>query len=102
MLGQHLVDQRLVAHPATACFSGLAIITRTLDVWAAVLNAQRTGSPVVFLTHLGGGAFGNDRARIDAAMRRVLHLGRGLDLDVRIVSYRQPDASALRLVAEFA
>jgi len=71
-------------------------------LWAAVLNAQRTGSPVVFLTHLGGGAFGNDRAWIDAAMRRALHLVRGIDLDVRIVSYREADASVLRLVREFA
>ena len=71
-------------------------------LWAAVLNAQRTGSHVLFLTHLGGGAFGNDRTWIDAAMRRALHRVRGLDLDVRIVSYREADASVLRLVAEFA
>ena len=71
-------------------------------LWAAVLNAQRTGAPVVFLTHLGGGAFGNERAWIDAAMRRALHLVRGIDLDVRIVSYREADSSVLRLVREFA
>jgi hypothetical protein len=71
-------------------------------LWAAVLNAHRAGSRVVFLTMLGGGAFGNDRAWIDAAMRRALRSVRTIDLDVRIVSYRQPDASVLRLVAEFA
>lgn len=71
-------------------------------LWAAVLNAQRTGSHVLFLTHLGGGAFGNDRTWSDAAMRRALHRVRGLDLDARIVSYREADASVLRLVAEFA
>ena len=71
-------------------------------LWAAVLSAHRTGSRVVFLTQLGGGVFGNDRAWIEAAVRRALLLVRGNDLDVRIVSYREADASVLRLVREFA
>jgi hypothetical protein len=70
-------------------------------LWAAVLNAERTGSNVVFLTQLGGGAFGNDSAWIHAAIRRALRLMQGLDLDVRLVSYRTPDAALLRLVGEF-
>jgi hypothetical protein len=41
-------------------------------VLAGVLNARRGGSNVVLLTRLGGGAFGNDDAWIDAAMRRAL------------------------------
>ena len=76
--------------------------TESATLWAAVLNAHRAGSRVVFLTMLGGGAFGNDHAWIDAAMRRALRLVRNIDLEVRIVSYREPDASVLRLVAEFA
>lgn len=56
-------------------------------MWAAVLNAARGASPVVYLTRLGGGAFGNDSEWIDAAMRRALELARGVALDVRVVSY---------------
>lgn len=52
---------------------------------AAALNAARTGCRVVFLTRLGGGAFGNDATWIDAAMRRALDGVRDLALDVRVV-----------------
>jgi hypothetical protein len=69
---------------------------------AGALNAARTGSPVVFLTRLGGGAFGNDSTWIDAAMRRALDGVRDLALDVRVVSRGTPTADLTRLVAEFA
>jgi hypothetical protein len=52
---------------------------------AGILNAQRTGSNVVALTHVGGGAFGNDRRWIDDAIARALALHEERDLDVRIV-----------------
>ncbi len=41
-------------------------------LWAAVLNAQRGASNVVFLTLLGGGAFGNPSSWIHAAIGRAL------------------------------
>ena len=43
-------------------------------MWAAALNAQRGASNVVFLTLLGGGAFGNQSSWIHAAIRRALNL----------------------------
>lgn len=50
---------------------------------AAAVNAARAGgSRRVLLTRLGGGAFGNGPAWIDAAIERALHLAEGLDLDV--------------------
>ena len=70
-------------------------------LWAAVLNAQRHASPLVYLTRIGGGAFGNDVAWIDHAMRRALRMVEGAALDVRIVSYRKPDEGLERLVREF-
>lgn len=57
-------------------------------VWAAVLNAHATGTPVVYLTRLRGGAFGNDWAWIDAAMDRAVTLVDGIALDIRLVSRR--------------
>lgn len=53
---------------------------------AAAVNAARAGgSRRVLLTRLGGGAFGNDPAWIDAAIERALRRAEGLDLDVRHV-----------------
>lgn len=70
-------------------------------MWAAVLNAKRSGSNVVFLTLLGGGAFGNDGRWIDAAMRRALGMMTTFNLDVRLVSYRAPSKEMLTMVDEF-
>ncbi|MEH2482275.1 hypothetical protein V1282_005632 [Nitrobacteraceae bacterium AZCC 2146] len=53
---------------------------------AAALNHQRGCSPIVLFTHLGGGAFGNDRQWINDAIRRSLELHSRFDLDVRVVS----------------
>ncbi len=39
---------------------------------AAVINQSRTGCPRVYLTRLGGGAFGNEPAWIDAAIGHAL------------------------------
>ena len=56
---------------------------------AGRLNLARGRSATVFLTGLGGGAFGNDDAWIDAALGRALEQFRDTPLDVRLVSYRE-------------
>ena len=56
---------------------------------AAVLNAGRGCPPIVLLTRLGGGAFGNAGEWIDAALRRALRLFENYDLDVRLISRGQ-------------
>jgi hypothetical protein len=66
-------------------------------LWAAVLNAQRSSSNVVFLTQLGGGAFGNNDAWILDALRRSLDLVKDIGLDVRLVSYGATPAALVRL-----
>jgi hypothetical protein len=70
-------------------------------LWAAVINAHNTGSRVLLLTRLGGGAFGNEPPWIHHAMRRALTKVAGIGLDVRIVSYGKADAALERLAAEF-
>ena len=64
----------------------------------AVLNARRGASNVVFLTLLGGGAFGNQSSWIYAGMQRALRLMRPYDLDVRLVSYGTPSSDMLTTV----
>jgi len=71
-------------------------------MWAAVLNARRGASKVVFLTFLGGGVFGNPNEWIRAALRRALGLVRALDLDVRLVSHGPPTHEVVALAKEFA
>ncbi len=69
---------------------------------AARLNADRGGSRRVLLTRLGGGAFGNDDAWIDAALRRALRLFGDVDLEVVLVSHGAPPPSMLAMEVEFA
>jgi len=68
---------------------------------SAVLNRAMNGNPVVFLTRLGGGAFGNDPRWIAAAVRRALNSCRDAALDVRIVSHGDPDPDMLAIVDEW-
>jgi hypothetical protein len=67
-------------------------------ICAAILNARNTGSNRVFLTLLGGGAFGNDTDWIIGAIERAVSLHRHADLDVAIVSYGSPKPSVQELV----
>jgi hypothetical protein len=66
-----------------------------------VLNARRGASKIVLLTRLGGGAFGNDDAWIDAAMRRALNQVQDFGIDVRLVSFGAPPPSMLALEEAF-
>ena len=54
-------------------------------------TAQATGQRRVFLTRLGGGAFGNPGAWITAAMATALAGYAGCDLEVAIVSFGRAD-----------
>jgi hypothetical protein len=54
---------------------------------AARENMARTGNRVVYLTMVGGGAFGNEADWIIDAMRRAIDLLPGTGLDVRIVHH---------------
>ncbi|QDT50884.1 hypothetical protein Pan258_49660 [Symmachiella dynata] len=65
---------------------------------AAILNAELTGNKRLFLTLLGGGAFGNRDDWIFAAIERALDLYADFDLDVAIVSYRSPRPGVQELI----
>jgi len=70
-------------------------------MWAAVLNARRGNCNTVLLTFLGGGSFGNEDRWIYGAIRRALKMVSGFDLDVRLVSYREPSQDVLRIAEDF-
>jgi len=64
---------------------------------AALLNASKIGNPSVYLTLLGGSAFGNDQNWILDAIRRAAMLYRRESLNVMIVSYRQSNPTIRKL-----
>jgi hypothetical protein len=67
-----------------------------------VLNAQRGHSNVVFLTQLGGGAFGNDASWIEAAMARALRSAADWGLVIKLVSFGEPPPRLRKFVQELA
>ena len=71
-------------------------------ICTAILNAQINGNNQLFLTLLGGGAFGNDISWIMNSIARALHLYRDADLDVAIVSYGSSKPFVQKLVKSFS
>jgi hypothetical protein len=67
---------------------------------AAVLNHRQTGNPRVYLTMVGGGAFGNETRWIFQALRRAVHGVCHYPLDVAVVCYRQVSQDLVDLLAE--
>jgi hypothetical protein len=97
-----------VAYGAVPSIHWRAFATLVLEaayeatLWAAVENARRGGSKIVLLTSLGGGAFGNNDGWIHGAMRRAFGLAAGFDLELKLVSYRDPSGGLVQLAEEFA
>lgn len=69
-------------------------------LWAAVTNAQSGAVKKVLLTLLGGGAFGNDRAWILAAMRRAIGLVANRSLEIVVVSYGAPAPDLEQMISD--
>jgi hypothetical protein len=67
---------------------------------AAILNALSSGNNKLFLTLLGGGAFGNATDWIIGGMQRALNLYKHADLDVAIVSYGSSKPYIQQLVTQ--
>ncbi len=108
----HLVTQAYcsalpVAYTSHAADSWAAFARFVLDaayeatLAAAVVNAANTGNKTVFLTLLGGGAFGNKTEWIMAAIARALAQYQHVALDVKLVSYGSSNQAVRQLVEEF-
>lgn len=97
---EHLVSQAFcsacpVAYSAQPSATWKRLASLVLDaayeatLCAAVENAQRTGNHRLYLTLLGGGAFGNPIDWILKAIRRALLQHPHCGLDIAIVSFRR-------------
>ena len=71
-------------------------------ICTAILNLLSNGNNRVFLTLVGGGAFGNKISWITESLQRALHLYENWDLDVGIVSFSSSDHNVRRLVEKFS
>jgi len=67
-------------------------------ICAAILNYQKTGNNKVYLTTLGGGAFGNKLEWILCAMKRSIEIYREYGLDFEVVSYESSDRHVQQLI----
>ena len=70
-------------------------------ICASILNFHKTGNNKVYLTLLGGGAFGNERAWIIDAIERSLKLYKHAGLDVLIVSYGYSSSHVQEFIRNF-
>lgn len=66
-------------------------------ICASILNAARTGNNRLYLTLLGGGAFGNEMAWIQSAIMRAISLYPDCGLNIAIVSYRHSNPAVRQL-----
>lgn len=69
-----------------------------LSLRFAVLHAKKTGSKTIFLTLLGGGAFGNPTNWITDAILRALKIVEFSSLDVAVVSYGRSQAAVQKMI----
>ena len=70
-------------------------------ICTAILNSLSTGNNRVFLTLLGGGAFGNKTNWITEGIKRALKLYEDWNLEVAIVSYGSSKQHVRQLVEQF-
>lgn len=65
---------------------------------AALENYQKTGNNLLYLTLIGGGAFGNPTYWIIQSLKKVINQYRNLPLEVRIVSYGRSNAALREII----
>jgi hypothetical protein len=70
-------------------------------ICTGILNSIKSGNNRLFLTLLGGGAFGNETDWIMGAIQRALNLYKHIDLDVIIVSYGESKQYVQELVKQY-
>ncbi len=70
-------------------------------LYAALSNYERKGNGRVFLTLLGGGAFGNEQDWIVGALKRSLEQFQNTPLEINIVSYGRSQPEVAALAVEF-
>mgnify|MGYP005989902369 CR=1 FL=1 len=68
---------------------------------AAMINLEKTGNNKVFLTLVGGGAFGNELDWILDSIEMAIKKFKSFPLDVKIVSYERSNNKVQNLINKF-
>ncbi|MEP0266400.1 hypothetical protein [Dokdonia sp.] len=74
--------------------------TYEATLYAGLLNYEKTGCPKVYLTLVGGGAFGNEMDWIIESLHKAILKFKHTPLDVRIVSYGSSKFAVQELIKE--
>lgn len=79
-----------------------AILEATYEAtfYTALINMNNNNSNIVYLTLVGGGAFGNEEYWIFESLKKAIDKFKNVPLDVRIVSYGQSNSRLLKLLNE--
>jgi hypothetical protein len=75
--------------------------TYEATLYAAMVNIQKTNSNKVFLTLVGGGAFGNDIDWILKSLMKVVEKFKNEPLDIKIVSYGSSNALLKKAIEKY-
>lgn len=74
--------------------------TYEATLYAGLINYKKTGCPIVYLTLVGGGAFGNEMSWITESIHTAILKFMHTPLDVRIVSYGSSKFAVQELIKE--
>lgn len=66
--------------------------------YAGLINYEKTGSNRIYLTLVGGGAFGNKKEWIINAIKETIIKFKKTPLDIRIVSFSEPDLEIRKMI----
>lgn len=69
-------------------------------LYAGVLNMENNNSNKVFLTLVGGGAFGNEEHWILESLQKAIRKFKNVPLDIRIVSYGKSNPNLMKCINE--
>ncbi len=69
-------------------------------LYTGLLNMEYNNSPKVFLTLVGGGAFGNEEYWILESMQKAIRKFKNVPLDIKIVSYGISNSELLKHINE--
>ncbi|AWG22969.1 hypothetical protein FFWV33_16260 [Flavobacterium faecale] len=74
--------------------------TYEATLYAAVLNMKNNKSNKVFLTLVGGGAFGNEEHWILESLQKAIRKFKNVPLDIKIVSYGKSNPNLIKCINE--
>ncbi len=75
--------------------------TYEATLYAGLINYEKNNSSKVFLTLVGGGAFGNEENWILESLKKTIDKFRNTPLDVKVVSYGRSNPNLVRRINEW-